>query len=501
MNNQFAKNLKSIRKEHNLSQEQLAEELEVSRQAISKWESSSAYPEMDKIIALCEKFDLNIDDLLHRDIKEVQKEAESKKSINKGMNDFLNFITDTINLFSSMNAKSKIKCLLEQIAIIGVLVLLSCIIVPMGNMIFLQLFEALPFKILNPIVSLLTTAVTLFCIIMSLIILIHIFKARYLDYFKKAKNNNDNKLINFKEGDIDCKQNDEKIIIRDPKHSEYNFFGDLFKLISIIIKFFVLIFTLFVAFILVLLLISMVLSFLVYKSGLFFVGLLVSILSLSFVMAIILLISLNFIFSRKNEQRKIVYSFIACIVTLGLGIGLAFIGTLNFRFLKTNENMLKQETKEFAMTDNLFFELSTDDITYVESEIDNIKVEYKINRYAKAIVYAPEDNQGITIFAQCSDPIKLIKEVLNNINNKRISPINFEISDITIYASKENIEKIKNKFIYYYNNFNNYEDTINYYMDLVNSLENQNYEYELKIDELNEQIEQYKNTLKINGLE
>ena len=51
MNNQFSENLKKIRKEQNLSQEELADQLGVSRQAISKWESGQAYPEMDKIIA------------------------------------------------------------------------------------------------------------------------------------------------------------------------------------------------------------------------------------------------------------------------------------------------------------------------------------------------------------------------------------------------------------------------------------------------------------------
>ena len=59
MNNNFSENLKKIRKDNNLSQEQLAEELGVSRQSISKWESASAYPEMDKIIALCDKFDID----------------------------------------------------------------------------------------------------------------------------------------------------------------------------------------------------------------------------------------------------------------------------------------------------------------------------------------------------------------------------------------------------------------------------------------------------------
>ena len=100
MNNQFKDNLKKIRKEHNLSQEQLAEELGVSRQAISKWESGTAYPEMDKIIFLCDKFNVNIDDLLHNDIKEVKSEEESKKKVNNIINDSLDFISDSVSLFS-----------------------------------------------------------------------------------------------------------------------------------------------------------------------------------------------------------------------------------------------------------------------------------------------------------------------------------------------------------------------------------------------------------------
>ena len=89
MNNNLAENLKKIRKENNLSQEQLAEDLGVSRQAISKWESKSAYPEMDKIIALCDKFNLNIDDLLHKDIKEVKGEEVAKGNLHNYFDDIL----------------------------------------------------------------------------------------------------------------------------------------------------------------------------------------------------------------------------------------------------------------------------------------------------------------------------------------------------------------------------------------------------------------------------
>ena len=46
----LSENLKRIRKDNNLSQEQLAEKLGVSRQSVSKWENGEAYPEMDKVL-------------------------------------------------------------------------------------------------------------------------------------------------------------------------------------------------------------------------------------------------------------------------------------------------------------------------------------------------------------------------------------------------------------------------------------------------------------------
>ena len=52
------------RKLKNLTQEQLAELLGVSRQAISKWESDSAFPETEKLLRLCELFDCTLDYLL-----------------------------------------------------------------------------------------------------------------------------------------------------------------------------------------------------------------------------------------------------------------------------------------------------------------------------------------------------------------------------------------------------------------------------------------------------
>ena len=60
----FAENLQRIRKERHLSQEELAELLDVSRQAVSKWEQGVGYPEVEKVVLLSRKLNISLDDLM-----------------------------------------------------------------------------------------------------------------------------------------------------------------------------------------------------------------------------------------------------------------------------------------------------------------------------------------------------------------------------------------------------------------------------------------------------
>ncbi|MDO4275782.1 MAG: helix-turn-helix transcriptional regulator [Eubacteriales bacterium] len=60
----FAEKIFALRKSRNLTQEQLAEQLNVSRQSISKWESGQAVPELEKVVAMSQIFDVTIDYLL-----------------------------------------------------------------------------------------------------------------------------------------------------------------------------------------------------------------------------------------------------------------------------------------------------------------------------------------------------------------------------------------------------------------------------------------------------
>lgn len=66
----FGENLQFYRKRDNITQEQLAESLHVSRQSVSKWESDSSFPEMDKLLQLCDMFSCDLDTLTRGNAKE-----------------------------------------------------------------------------------------------------------------------------------------------------------------------------------------------------------------------------------------------------------------------------------------------------------------------------------------------------------------------------------------------------------------------------------------------
>ena len=66
----FNQKIAQLRNDNNWSQEELAEKLNVSRQSISKWESRQTKPDLDKIVALSDIFDVSTDYLLKDDAEE-----------------------------------------------------------------------------------------------------------------------------------------------------------------------------------------------------------------------------------------------------------------------------------------------------------------------------------------------------------------------------------------------------------------------------------------------
>ena len=68
----FGEQLQAVRRRSGMTQEEFAAQLKVSRQAVSKWESSKGYPEIEKIIYICNRYGTSMDELFADEVP-VQK--------------------------------------------------------------------------------------------------------------------------------------------------------------------------------------------------------------------------------------------------------------------------------------------------------------------------------------------------------------------------------------------------------------------------------------------
>ena len=76
--NNLSKNLYELRRRNGLSQEEMAEKLFVSRQAISKWERGEAYPDTENLIVISNIFGITLDELVHGDLAVTDEVGEDE---------------------------------------------------------------------------------------------------------------------------------------------------------------------------------------------------------------------------------------------------------------------------------------------------------------------------------------------------------------------------------------------------------------------------------------
>ena len=81
MNKDIAKRLVQLRKQKGLSQEALAERLNLSRQAISKWERGESSPDIENIIQLAKFYEVSFDELLSSDEYSVSNEDSKEVEV------------------------------------------------------------------------------------------------------------------------------------------------------------------------------------------------------------------------------------------------------------------------------------------------------------------------------------------------------------------------------------------------------------------------------------
>lgn len=438
----LSENLKKIRKDNNLSQEDLAEKLGVSRQSVSKWESGLAYPEMDKVLQLCKMFNLNIDELLNQNIKKVEKNKQSSVNINKYIDDFLSYVTKTINMFSSMRFKDKIKCLFEQAIIIILYIVIAIIISEIVSSIIGGLLKFLPDSIYFDIYNIIESIYYLIASVFGVMLVLHVFKTRYLDYYVvtdkednnlKTENEDNTNSRNEKEF---IKKKEEKIIIRDPKHSSYRFINGLLKVILFFIKLFICFIGLWFCALLICFVALFVLSFLFIKTGLLFFGSIIGLIGCIVINLIILDLIYCFVKNRKSKSLLLFILFVCSLILIGISIAFILMSSKDFRYINSfDEKYIVRKEETIEMNKDLAIYYSTD---FIESNSKNIRIVYEYTPLCD--INLDTFNNQIIFEHNCNEN-KIVNYYIDTINDKvLVDPDYFKV---TIYANSENIKKIK----------------------------------------------------------
>ncbi len=446
-------NLKDIRKKNELSQEQLAEKLGVSRQAVSKWESGQSYPEMDKLLLICKLFNYNIDELVNENVKEVNETKQSKINFNKYVEDFFNFITKTVNMLSIMKFKQRIKCLFEQILVVAILLIIFAIIGAIGLLIVEGIFDGFSYVMFSRITSILQAIYIILALIIGITILLHIFKIRYLDYYEIVENVDEdnseiNKEVKTKENIINTTNNKiflenkkEKIVIRDAEHSISKFLAGIAKIVLWCVKFIVAFYAIFFAFTFVGLVALLISSFVFAKTGLVFFGGLLCLISAITINYIILQIFYNFIINKKNKKSLLAILFISSLIIAGIGIGIISIGITQFNYIEdATENTEIEDIYTTSMNEKLYIANWIGDVEFIPNDSDEVKILVKHSKYNK--VYFTENGYNITIhyYEDNTKIMEYLRRVIEDINNKQVK--DYYKPKVYVYTSQSNIENI-----------------------------------------------------------
>lgn len=458
---EFGEKLQNLRKASNLSQEQLADMLGVSRQSVSKWESGVTYPEMDKLIAMAKLFKCSMDDLVNNEVKD-EEIVTTKNTENEGYIDsLLNFVVDTVNMFFSMKFPTLIKSLFE-IFIIGFVLFGGATGI---TAILFNFVDSLDISgdwgIFAFLILLIFFAIVIGSFLFAIIAFFQIFKIRYLDYYRKAVYEQaqvrDLKLeINKKEIEIDNdadkkefkKVKEPVVILRDPKGTNLEFLEVISKFVRTVIDIILIIVSLVVLLpISILLIVTLVISAYLISVHLLFIGSTLAVLGATVVCYILYELLFDYVTVRKPAASRLAIMFAVSLVVASAGVGISLI---SFKDIK----LVEQENQLSVLSDNFEFD---DDLTIasdvgrvftfiIDDNLDDVKVsvEYSAADTSVSLVdrgsvkYIDFDFQYYSTYNE----LKLIVENLKN-NEYYTDSFNHYVT-VKVFANKDNIKKLIN---------------------------------------------------------
>ena len=131
----FGDRLQAIRHSNGMTQEEFEQQLNVSRQAVSKWESSRGYPEIEKIIYICNTYGVTMNELFSDELPPVQSDGDKppKKSIADRMPKAQTFKSSFSNFIDNLAPSRQLGLYAVLVAVILALVVLLCTTLSKGE--------------------------------------------------------------------------------------------------------------------------------------------------------------------------------------------------------------------------------------------------------------------------------------------------------------------------------------------------------------------------------
>ncbi|MBR7042312.1 MAG: helix-turn-helix domain-containing protein [Bacilli bacterium] len=457
----FCDKLQKIRKENNITQEQLADKLNVSRQAVSKWESGTAYPDTEKLIQISKLFKVSLDDLIN-DKGDTAKTNDKKKfNFMETFNMIFESISKVWTMFWSMKFWEKIKFLLEMAFVILAIYLAASLINSVILGVLRRIFAFLPYKVYNVIDYFVYTVLYIVWLVIGVMFFIKVLKVRYLDYYVIVKDDSVDKPT-VEEPIKELKEKKEtKIVIRDPEHSAYNVFGKIAKFFVFLFKCLCVILMIPVVICFIALASLLVVSLVFLFSGLFFNGITLGILGVLAFTYLLIRFMYNIIFNQKINYKTMFLVFIISISLMGIGIGVSFASLDSF---KTTDEVIweKVSTQVTVPMDNDL--VVSDEIAdldkskiIIDNNLKDIKMD--ITTYECVTPYADIHNfyygdrnyeEGKllpTLFIYTDDDeFRIFKQVVKDLKHQKLNTYDINYGDYEIdklYISEANLNKIK----------------------------------------------------------
>ena len=456
----FASNLQKLRKKENMSQEALAEKLDVTRQSVSKWESGASYPEMDKLISICKIFNVDMDTLVNGDVLDEKKQDKETTINTKDLLDKFNTLMKKIVcLFESMSFKEIIEFLVTVFLLIIIILIGTIPKDIIENLIGDGLLYDIAYvgPALNTIF---TFIIDILYSVFAIVVFIYVLKIKYLDRIKIKEDVNKEIVVKEKEKKV---EEVEKVIIKDNTGSN-SLTRLLAKIIIYIIKFFVVLFLFAPLICIVVLAVMLGFEVLFVIKGLPLIGILLWTIAGIIISALCFEVPLNFVINHKNNYKRVM-------ITLLISLIIIIIGSLIFAFeffslTYVDSLPIDIKTKEISETLPMTNDFKTigyyhNDIEYVVDDNLTDKIEVTVTYYDYLVDYNIEvelHNDNLLVYMDSPKEFSFkdaLDEISDDIKGGKI--YNYDKLNeykVTIKTSSNNIDIIKNNNESYFNENN-----------------------------------------------